>query len=165
MEHEKPIPGTRVRYFPSVWDENNFHDGTVIDDEGNIEFDDGFQLTQKSKESAAFVLSESGLKEIGIDFDAPSNQFTMRKAPLDADYIALALAENRMQIAYEVKSGELVWLQKDDGETEFAAAEKMKGYKFAGDPSLPPAVQMKMMNLLAQVATYVAEHGLKKDSQ
>lgn len=162
MEQNKTKKGDRVRYFPSIWNEDDYHDGTVIDDEGTVEFDDGYEVVYRTDQDAVFLLSDDELREIGVNYDEEKNQLTSRKEGMDSDDIALALAENRMQLAYDESSGELVWLQKDDGDVEFSSSEKMKGFKFIGDQSLPLEVQAKMMNILAQVAGYVAEHGLKK---
>lgn len=162
MEQNKTKRGDRIRYFPNIWDENDFHDGTVIDDEGTVEFDDGYEVLSRYEQDAVFLLSQDELKEIGINYDEPNNQFTSRKEGMGANEIALAIAENRMQLAYEETSGELVWLQKDDGDVEFSTGEKMKGYRFVGDKNIPLEVQTRMMSILAQVAGHVAEHGLKK---
>lgn len=162
MEEAKPKKGDRVRYFPNIWFENDFHDGTVVDDEGKVEFDDGYEVISRTDEDAVFLLTAGDLDEMGVEYDERNNQFSKRKdegmPPAD---IAYALAHNQMQLAYEEKSGALVWLQKDDGTVEFADDERMKGYKFATDPDLPLEVRAKMMKILGQVAQYVAENGLK----
>ena len=157
--------GDRVRYFPNIWFENDFHDGTVIDDQGTVRFDDGFDVGARNEQDGIFLLSRDELEEMGVNYDEPNNQFTSRKEGMSSNDIALALAENRMQPAYEEQSGELVWLQKDDGDVEFADGERMKGYKLVGDKTLPLEVQAKMMTMLGQVAQYVAEHGLKKKAE
>lgn len=165
MEDNKPKPGTRIRYFPCIWSENDFHDGTIIDEEGRIVFDDGYKLTEMTDESGTLILSDDDFKELGINYDEQNNQFTRRKEAMPPDEIALAVAENRIVLAYEVASGEFVWLQKDNGEQKFETAEKTKGYKFAGDKSLPFEVQSKMMRMIGQLTDYIARHGLKKRSK
>lgn len=168
VESAEPIEmkrGDRIRYFPNVWFEDDFHDGTVIDDKGTVKFDDGYDVGTRGEQDGMFLLSRDELQEMGVNYDERNNQFTARKEEMSSDDIALALAENRMQIAYEERSGEIVWLQKDDGDMQFSAGEKMKGYKFAGDQSLPLDVQAKMMTMMAQVAGYVAEHGLRKNAK
>lgn len=164
-EENRMKRGDRVRYFPNIWFEEDFHDGTVIDDQGTVRFDDGFDVGERSEQDGIFLLSRDELEEMGVNYDERNNQFTSRKEGMPREDIALALAENRMQLAYEERSGELVWLQKDDGDVEFADGEKMKGYKLVGDKNLPPDVQAKMMTMLGQVAQYVAEHGLKKKAE
>lgn len=164
-EENRMKRGDRVRYFPNIWFENDFHDGTVIDDRGTVRFDDGFDVGARSEQDGIFLLSGEELAEMGVNYDEPNNQFTSRKEGMSSDDIALALVENRMQLAYEERSGALVWLQKDDGDVEFADGEKMKGYKLVGDKTLPLDVQAKMMTMLGQVAQYVAEHGLKKKAE
>lgn len=164
MEEIKVKKGDRVRYFPSVWFENDYHDGTVIDEEGTVEFDDGYEVVSRAAEDAVFLLTSEELDEIGVQYDERNNQFTKREnEKMPPDDIAYALARNQMQLAYEEKSGELVWLQKDDGTVEFADGEQTKGYKFVTDPDLPLDVRAKMMKILAQVAQYVAEHGLEQE--
>jgi hypothetical protein len=157
--------GDRVRYFPNIWFEDDFHDGTVIDDQGTVRFDDGFDVGERNEQDGIFLLSRDELEKMGVNYDEPNNQFTSRKETMPREDIALAVAENRMQLAYEERSGELVWLQKDDGDVEFADGERMKGYKLVGDKTLPLEVQAKMMTMLGQVAQYVAEHGLKKKAE
>lgn len=157
--------GDRVRYFPNVWFENDFHDGTVIDDKGTVRFDDGYDVGERNEQDGVLLRSRDELREMGVNYDEQNNQFTARKKEMSPDDIALALAKNRMQLAYEERSGEIVWLQKDDGDVEFDGSEKMRGYKFVGDKSLPLDVQAKMMTMMSQVAQYVAEHGSNKNSK
>lgn len=164
MEEAKAKKGDRVRYFSNIWFENDYHDGTVIDDKGTIEFDDGYQAFSRTDEDAVFLLSGDELQELGVQYDEQNNQFTKRQnEKVPPANIAYALAHNQMQFAYEEKSGELVWLQKDDGTVEFADGERMKGYKFITDSDLPLDARAKMMKILAQVAQYVAENGLDKE--
>lgn len=164
MGEAKAKKGDRVRYFPNIWFENDYHDGTVTDDEGTVLFDDGYEVISRTDEDAVFLLTSDELEEMGVQYDERDNQFTKRenekKPPADISY---ALAHNQMQLAYEQKSGELVWLQKDDGTPQFADGERMKGYKFITDPDLPLDVRAKMMKILGQVAQYVAENGLKPE--
>lgn len=165
MGEAKAKKGDRVRYFPNIWFENDFHDGTVIDDEGTVEFDDGYKVFSRTDEDAVFLLTAGELEELGVQYDERNNQFTKRQnEKMPPDDIARALAHNQMQLAYEEKSGEMVWLQKDDGNVEFADGERMKGYKFVTDPDLPLEARAKMMKILAQVAQHVAEHGLKPEN-
>lgn len=165
MEEAKAKKGDRVRYFPNIWFENEYHDGTVIDEEGTVEFDDGYEINSRNDEDAIFLLTTEKLDEMGVQYDERDNQFTKRQSEkMLPDDIAYALAHNQMQLAYEEKSGALVWLQKDDGTPQFADGERMKGYKFITDSDLPLNVRAKMMKILAQVAQYVAEHGLKPEN-
>lgn len=166
MEEGKAEKGDRVRYFPNIRFENDYHDGTVTGDEGTIEFGDGYALVLRTDEDAVFLLTEEDLDEMGVQYDERNNQFSKRQnekmPPADTAY---ALAHNQMQLAYEEKSGALVWLQKDNGTVEFTGGERMKGYKFVTDPDLPLEARAKMMKILGQVAQYVAEHGLKKNAE
>lgn len=164
MEEGSAKKGDRVRYFPNIWFENDFHDGTVVDDDGTVEFDDGYEVISRADEDAVFLLTSDELDELGVEYDERNNQFTKRQnEKMPPDNIAYALAHNQMQLAYEENSGALVWLQKDDGTVEFADDERMKGYKFVTDPDLPLDVRAKMTKILGQVAQYVAENGLKQE--
>lgn len=166
MEKVTANKGDRVRYFPNIWDENDFHDGTVIDERGTVKFDDGYEVGARTDADGVFLLTNDELSEMGIEFDAQNNQFTKRKdeGMPHAD-IAYGVAHNLIQLAYEEKSGGLIWLQKDDGTVQFADGERMKGYKFITDPDLPMDAREKMMKILAQVAQYVATRGLKPEKE
>lgn len=160
MTEKLPKIRDRIRYFPNIWDENDYHDGTLIDESGTVVFDDGYIIESRTDLDAIFLLTEDKLQELGINYDKKSNLFTSRNAQMSPNEIALAVAENRLQLAYEIASGELVWLQKDDGDVEFQTDEKMKGYKFIEDNDIPLPIKSKMFQMLAQVAQYVANHGL-----
>lgn len=109
MENNKPKPGTSIRSSPNIRLENDFHDGTIIDDDGSIVFDDGYELTEMTAEPGALILSEDELENLGINYDESNSQFTRQKEAMPLDEIALAVAENRIMLAYEVVSRELIW--------------------------------------------------------